>query len=285
MKRRAEQYGGSGLAVQMARLRESRGLTQKDLAKFIGTSQQQISRIESPAYAGHSLSMLRRVADALGAEISIAFEPAASPVKVRERHAKYRAGTRRPAVTVVAGPNGAGKSTFAMTYLPSVAKHAEFVNADSIARGLSPLNEAGAAIQAGRLFLKRMDELVRMDKNFALESTLSGLTLAYFLQDLKRDGYRINFCYLWIPSADFSAKRVAERVAAGGHDIPLGDIKRRYGKSLGNLLRVYAPIADSVVVWNNSGPVPQLIYERTTSDESIADAVCWRRIRKQGEML
>jgi transcriptional regulator with XRE-family HTH domain len=80
------------VALQIAALREQAGLSQKDLAKLVKTSQQQISRLESPSYEGHSLSMLRRVADVLHARIRVVFEPANSETRaqVAERPAAYR---------------------------------------------------------------------------------------------------------------------------------------------------------------------------------------------------
>ena len=80
------------VALQIAALREQAGLSQKDLAKLLKTSQQQISRLESPGYEGHSLSTLRRVADVLHARVRIVFEPAESKnrVHIAESPARYR---------------------------------------------------------------------------------------------------------------------------------------------------------------------------------------------------
>lgn len=80
------------VALQIAALRERAGLSQKALAKLLHTSQQQISRLESPSYEGHSLSMLRRVAHALNVHVRVVFEPASSsvPSRVCEPRAVYR---------------------------------------------------------------------------------------------------------------------------------------------------------------------------------------------------
>jgi transcriptional regulator with XRE-family HTH domain len=85
------------VALQIAALREQAGLSQKDLAKLLKTSQQQISRLESPGYEGHSLSNLRRVADALHARVRIVFEPAktGNGMRVAEYAASYRAKRAR----------------------------------------------------------------------------------------------------------------------------------------------------------------------------------------------
>lgn len=92
----AERFRQAGaawdVALQLAALRKKAGLSQKELARQLKTTQQQISRLESPGYEGHSLSMLRRVARALHAEIRVAFEPLASPSRtvVRELRTRYR---------------------------------------------------------------------------------------------------------------------------------------------------------------------------------------------------
>jgi len=87
-------YAGEAwdVALQIVALREQAGLSQKDLAKLLGTSQQQISRLESPGYEGHSLSMLRRVAEALHARVSVVFEPGEDRpgMRVAEAGTAYR---------------------------------------------------------------------------------------------------------------------------------------------------------------------------------------------------
>ena len=81
------------VALQISALREKAGLSQKDLAKLLRTSQQQISRLESPGYEGHSLSMLRRVAGVLRARVRVVFEPAErkSRMHIAESPASYGA--------------------------------------------------------------------------------------------------------------------------------------------------------------------------------------------------
>ena len=79
------------VALQIAALREKAGFSQKELAKLLGTSQQQISRLESPSYEGHSLSMLRRVAEVLGATVQVKIQRKSVPNKfaVAEKRARY----------------------------------------------------------------------------------------------------------------------------------------------------------------------------------------------------
>ena len=184
----------------------------------------------------------------------------------------------KPTCYVIGGPNGAGKTTFALWYLPRVAHCVEFVNADSIARGISPLNEAAVQMEAGRLFVKRLMELRARRASLAFETTLSGRGHVKVLHDFRQCGYRIELNYLWIPSAEFSAGRVASRVANGGHNIPAEAIARRYVKSICNLRELYLPLADYAAIWNNSAEKPRRVYERDGNVEAILDEDIWARI-------
>lgn len=182
---------------------------------------------------------------------------------------------------VIAGPNGAGKTTFAMRYLPRVAKVAEFVNADSIAHGLSPLNEQAVQVEAGRLFLRRIAEMTRRGRGFAFETTLSGRAHVRLFGRLRKRGFQIVLFYLWIPSPAFSVARVASRVANGGHGIPRGVIERRYPKSLNNLFRLYIPLADLTLIFDNSGDHAALVAEIERNRERIADRELYSAIMRQ----
>jgi predicted ABC-type ATPase len=193
----------------------------------------------------------------------------------------YSRVKRRPVCFVIAGPNGAGKTTYALRYLAKVAKCMEFINADLIAHGLSPLRMEKAMAEAGRMVLGKMQELASKRADFAFETTLAGRSHAVFLQELKRMGYRIELHYLWIPSAAFSARRVAARVAQGGHNVPLPVIKRRYGKSLANLYRLYMPLADFVSLMDNSLEAPRVIAERQPGGGlRVFEPDVWRLMRE-----
>ena len=90
-----------------------------------------------------------------------------------------------PDIYIIAGCNGAGKTTAAYNLLPDVFNTVEFVNADEIARGLSPFNPEGVAFQAGRIMIDRIQQLITLQKSFALETTLSGLTYFKFITSAK----------------------------------------------------------------------------------------------------
>jgi predicted ABC-type ATPase len=166
---------------------------------------------------------------------------------------------RQPRCILIAGPNGAGKTTFARRYLPEDAGMVHFVNADLIASGLSPLRPEVAAIAAARTVLREIDRLAGGRRDFALETTLSGLTYVGRVQSWKRAGYRIEIVYLRLRSAQLALRRIAARVRQGGHDVPRVDVRRRFRRGWENFQRVYRPLADSWAVYDNSGRSPRLL--------------------------
>lgn len=171
-----------------------------------------------------------------------------------------------PTLILIAGPNGAGKTTFAREFLPHEAECLRFLNADEIARGLSPLDPSAAAVRAGRLLLEEFSRLLKRRLSFALESTISGLTYVRHLNAAKAMGYEIQLHYLWISDPAESIARVKQRVSKGGHHVPAHDIRRRFHRSLANLADHYLPIADKWVIWDNriSPPKPLANYRSHT---------------------
>jgi predicted ABC-type ATPase len=133
-----------------------------------------------------------------------------------------------PRCIIIAGPNGAGKTTFAREFLPREARIVRFVNADLIAAGLSPLKPELAAMSAGRLLLSELDRLAASRVDFALESTLSGLTHAARVREWKHAGYRIEIVFLRLASVRLALRRIADRVRQGGHAVPEADVRRRF---------------------------------------------------------
>lgn len=164
-------------------------------------------------------------------------------------------------VVVIAGPNGAGKTTFARRYLSETAGIVHFVNADLIAAGLSPIKPELAAIAAARLVLKEIDRLAELREDFAFESTLSGLTYVRRLRSWRRAGYRVKIVFLRLSSARVALRRVRARVRQGGHDVPRVDLERRFERGWQNFQSVYRTLADEWAVYDNSGPLPQLVEE------------------------
>lgn len=160
---------------------------------------------------------------------------------------------------IVAGPNGAGKTTFAAAYLPNEAKCFNFINADLIAAGISPLRPEDAGLEAGRILLAKMEGFISGAASFGFESTLSGTAYAKRMIRMKEQGYRIVVFYLKIPSPELAIARVKERVKEGGHDVPEDDFRRRFEKSWSNFCEIYRPLADKWIVFDNSGEKPVIV--------------------------
>ena len=181
---------------------------------------------------------------------------------------------------VIAGPNGAGKSTTAPSLLRDTLQVSEFVNADTIAGGLSAFRPDSVAIAAGRAMLERIRQLAKVQADFAFETTLASRSFAPWLARLKRNGYHVHVLFLWLESADLAVNRVAARVRLGGHDVPEGTVRRRYQRGLRNLFGLYLPLADSWQVFDNSrAERPQLVASgRRDGAEQVANAPLWQRI-------
>ncbi len=183
-------------------------------------------------------------------------------------------------VYIIAGPNGAGKTTFAKKFLPKYVNCPHFVNADLIAQGLSPFSPRLVAIKAGKLVLEQIREFADRNVDFAFETTLAGKSYVRFLNELKNKGYAIRLFFLWIPNVDIALARIKERVADGGHDVPEQDVKRRFRRGLYNLFKLYSPILNSWMLFDNSSANPALIAEEKEGKLAIAERELWNDILK-----
>lgn len=166
-----------------------------------------------------------------------------------------------PNIYIISGCNGAGKTTASFTVLPEMLNCDEFVNADEIARGLSPLNPDKAAIEAGRIMLTKIDKLIKSRSDFAFETTLTTKSYVKLISKAKVHGYEVTLLYFWLDSVELAKERVKTRVLEGGHNIPEPVIERRYFAGISNLFRLYISICDYWMIFNNSKPPSELIAE------------------------
>lgn len=174
-----------------------------------------------------------------------------------------------PNLYIISGCNGAGKTTASMTVLPDVLACEEFVNADEIAKGLSPFHPEEMAIEAGKLMLRRIEVLLSLSKTFAIETTLATRSYKSLVERAKSLGYTVTLLFFWLPSPEMAEMRVASRVASGGHDIPKDVIYRRYWLGLQNLFNIYAPIVDYWSLYDNSENIKcivdhNIVYQKET---------------------
>ena len=188
-----------------------------------------------------------------------------------------------PNLYIVAGPNGSGKTTFARRFLPEYARCLEFINADYIAGGLSPFAPEKAAVEAGKIMLRRFKELAARKRDFGFETTLAGATLVRQIEILKSQGYRIHTFYLWVASPELALQRIADRVRNGGHDVPEAVVRRRLDKSLRNLLRLYLPLADTWIIFDNSFELPLMVAYWDSVKLNIVNPEAYAALQEQGK--
>jgi predicted ABC-type ATPase len=188
-----------------------------------------------------------------------------------------------PNCYIIAGPNGAGKTTFATEFLPRFANCRNFINADLIARGLSPFDPDAGILRAGRTVLERIAEFTEAGSDFAFETTLPGRSYVPLLRGVKKAGFRLHMFYLWIPSPDLALLRIRDRVESGGHDVPARIVRRRFGRTLGNLFTLYRPLLDTLHFFDNSSAAPRLVFKDESGQTTIGDAALYAELRRQFE--
>lgn len=184
--------------------------------------------------------------------------------------------TSQPRCIIIAGPNGAGKTTFARSYLGQGTDVENFINADLIAAGLSPLAPARAMRPAGRLVLRELKRLTEARESFALESTLSGRTYIDHVKQWKSIGYHIAMVFLQLDAPELSVNRIATRVVQGGHHVPTEDALRRFDRCSNNFETNYRPLADVWSVFNSSNLDPMLVAhsaKQTNASKTSFDAI------------
>ena len=185
-------------------------------------------------------------------------------------------------IVILGGPNGAGKTTAAELLLPHRLRIHAFLNADEIARSISPDNVEGVAFAAGRVMIERMRDMVRDHQSFAFETTCAGKSYLRLLRECRKAGWRVSLIYLWLPSPEYSIVRVAKRVSQGGHHIPDDVIRRRFQAGLWNMRHLYLPLADDATIYDNRDRGLRLIARRApNSPLSVHDTEIWAKIEEE----
>jgi predicted ABC-type ATPase len=168
---------------------------------------------------------------------------------------------------IISGCNGAGKTTASFTILPEILNCKEFVNADEIAKGLSPFQPEKVSFEAGRIMLKRINELLESNENFAFETTLATKSYKSKIAEAKTKNYHVTLLFFWLQNVDLAIERVKTRVQEGGHNIETDVIKRRYINGIKNLFEIYIPIVDEIMIFDNSEGRHELLAEKTFNSE------------------
>ena len=170
---------------------------------------------------------------------------------------------------IIAGCNGAGKTTASFTILPEVLGCKEFINADEIAKGLSPFQPESVAMQAGRIMLARMDELLQKGETFAFETTLATKSYKQKIEWAQANGYEVTLLFFWLRNVTMAKERVAQRVAEGGHSIPTETIERRYHNGIANLFAIYINMVNICYIFDNSEGRKELIAQKEKHKEMV----------------
>ncbi|WP_438965214.1 zeta toxin family protein [Flavobacterium sp.] len=163
---------------------------------------------------------------------------------------------------IISGCNGAGKTTASFTILPEILNCKEFVNADEIAKGLSPFQPESVGFEAGRIMLNRINELLEKEITFAFETTLATKSYKSKIIEAKAKVYKVKILFFWLQNVNLACERVKTRVLEGGHNIPTEIIKRRYIRGIKNLFEIYLPLIDDVMIFDNSFGLNEIIAEK-----------------------
>lgn len=189
-----------------------------------------------------------------------------------------------PNLYVIAGCNGAGKTTASFTILPGMLNCKEFVNADGIAAGLSPFNPESVAIEAGRLMLSRIEELLRVRVDFAIETTLATRSYLPLIKKAQALGYKVTLLYIWLDSPKTAKERVAIRVTKGGHNIPEDVIERRYYRGIFNLIHLFISAVNTWMIVNSTNVIIEPIAEGGQDvGNIISNDYIWNVIMEQSK--
>lgn len=181
---------------------------------------------------------------------------------------------------IISGCNGAGKTTASYTVLPEILLCKEFVNADEIAKGLSPFNPESMAIEAGRLMLKRIDELLTSKVSFSIETTLATRSYTRLISKAQSAGYKVSLIYFWLNSPELAVNRVLQRVYEGGHNVPVDVIYRRYEAGINNLFQIYMPRVDYWLLVDNSVSPRMIVAEgHQRGEDQIYELELYKRIK------
>ena len=189
----------------------------------------------------------------------------------------------KPNFYIIAGPNGAGKTTASYTLLPEMLGCVNFVNADEIARGLSPFAPEIVDVQAARIMLERVEELLSQKADFGLETTLATRSYVQLIKRAHTLGYKVHLLFFYLETPEQAIQRVAQRVSNGGHGIPEDVIRRRFQRGIDNLINLYLPICDSALIFNNM-KTPALLIARKkncTDDIELVEIDMWNHLLQQ----
>ena len=176
-----------------------------------------------------------------------------------------------PKLYIISGCNGSGKTTASYSLLPEILDCKEFVNSDEFAKSLSPFDPSAASVSASRYMLLKCRYLLDRRQNFCIETTLATRSLLKTIKEAQSRGYEITILYFWLDSPELAIQRVKKRVDAGGHNIPVDTIRRRYYMGLRYFFNDYMPACDFWLLADNTKSPFTTIAEGSRSGTTIYD--------------
>ena len=176
---------------------------------------------------------------------------------------------RRPTLCIVAGPNGSGKTTTTIQLLESEwSADSLYINPDNIAQEtFGDWNSPEAVMKAAKRATEIRYECLEQKKDFVFETVFSSDEKLEFVRKAKAAGFFIRLFFVCTENPSINAKRIAQRVMDGGHEVPISKIISRYYKSLANAAQAIE-LVDRAYIYDNSveNALPQLLY-RTVDGE------------------
>ncbi len=160
---------------------------------------------------------------------------------------------------VIGGPNGSGKTTFANAFRKKYPY--PYVNADEIAREMNPEAPEKVQLKAGRKFFEEVSELIENNRNFIVESTLSGRYLARVIREVKAKNYLLVMVFVYLETPETCIGRIRERLLKGGHFVPDEFVIRRFHRSKNNFWKEYKHHAEQwFVVYNSEQRFMEVVF-------------------------
>ena len=185
-----------------------------------------------------------------------------------------------PRLYILSGCNGSGKTTASYTLLPELLECSEFVNSDEFAKSLSPFDPSAASVAASRYMLMKIRYLLNRRADFSIETTLATRSLVGIIEEARSLGYQVTLLYFWLRSPELAIKRVADRVAAGGHNIPEEVVRRRYRMGIRYFFNTYLPLCDHWVLADNTQSPFIVVAEGNKDTINIKDEETYNIIRE-----
>ena len=187
-----------------------------------------------------------------------------------------------PTLYIIAGCNGAGKTTASFSLLPSILNCDIFINADEIAREITPEEVEKVAFEAGRQMIEQINARIRKRESFAFETTLSARSYRETILFAQALGYHVTLLFFWLESVEMAIDRVARRVKEGGHNIETEVIRRRYNRGIKNLFEIYIPLVSETMIYNNSFGIPELVVSKSLGRKfEIKNFEIWEKLKSQ----